>query len=126
MERLPTWCSKFCKNSLSDVCIEDCAVLRKMEHFKFRPIAFDDLPSYPIEHFNTMTKEEKAYSLAIYITKLTEKIQEVDNGQLSKARQNINRNRSSRLPENIKIQNILSHKPEEDTPFTASKKREGI
>jgi hypothetical protein len=126
MERLPTWCSAFCKNSLSDVCVEDCAVSRKMTSFRFKPIEFDDIPPYPIEEFACMTKEEKAISLAIYTAKITEKIQEGENGQYSKIRQNHDYTRSRSISENVKKQSLLSSESTENPPHQASKKREGF
>jgi hypothetical protein len=73
-----------------------------MEHFKIKPFKFDNLPPYPIEDFNTMTKEEKVYSLAIYTAKLTEKMQEVEDGQYNKIRQGNDYPRSCRIPQTIK------------------------
>ena len=109
MERLPTWCSKFCKNSLSDVCVEDCAVTRKMTNFKIKPDY--DLPPYPLGDFEDMTKEEKGFSLAIYVAKLTEGNNEYNN----EIRQNNDDTGSSRVPKNIKVKNLLFGESEKDT-----------
>ena len=98
----PIWCSGICKNSMSDVCVEYCAVERNCEHFKVKPFEFDDLPPYPVEEFKKMTKQEKSYSLMIYTAKLTEKLQENENGQHSKIRQGNDYTGSCRIPKAVK------------------------
>jgi len=73
-----------------------------MTNFKIKPIEFEELPPYPLEDFETMSKEERAYSLAIYTAKLTEKIQEVENGQLPKIRQGNDYTRSRTIFKDVK------------------------
>jgi len=98
----PVWCKDICKHALSDACVEECAVKRNCENFRIKPFEFDDLPPYPLEDFETMSKEEKIYSLAIYTAKLTEKIQEVENGQLPKIRQDNDNTRSRTIFKDVK------------------------
>jgi len=103
MERLPpAFCSKICKNSMSDVCVEDCAVERKCKNFDLNSCTFHDLPSYPVSEFTEMTKEEKAYSLAVYVSKITEFLKGGEDGRTGEIRQGNDYPRSCRIPQTVK------------------------
>ena len=64
-------------------------------------LSWTNYRAYPVEEFKKMTKQEKSYSLMIYTAKLTEKLQENENGQYSKIRQGHDYTRSCRIPKKM-------------------------
>ena len=103
IERLPpAWCSRICKNSMSDVCIEDCAVDRKCKNLDLKNFTFHDLSNYPVSEFNEMTKEEKGISLAVYVSKITEIIKGGEDEPRTPIRQSNDYPRSCKIPQTVK------------------------
>ena len=67
---------------MNDFCIEDCAVKRDASRFEMKPgLNLQDLPAYPINDTEDMTKEEKYMSVIIYLTKVIDHLKGEDNGQ---------------------------------------------
>jgi hypothetical protein len=98
----PTWCSPICKNSMNDVCIEDCALERKAAWFDMKPgLTLEDLPRFPLNDVDEMTKEEKFMSVVVYLSKVVEHLKGVDNGQ------DIYSSRSRRILEDVEKQGVL-------------------
>jgi hypothetical protein len=78
----PTWCSSLCKNSMSQVCVEDCAVKRDTSWFELKHgINMENIPRYPIEETKEMTKEEKFTSVTVYLRKVVDHLKGVDDGE---------------------------------------------
>jgi hypothetical protein len=124
MERLPPpWCSKICKNSMSDVCVEDCAVERRCKNFDVNNITFHDLSSYPVSVFKEMTKEEKAISLAVYVSKIVEYLKGGEDEHPKPIRQNFNRSRSGGVPSAVQVKNIFPYTAKENSLHPSGEKR---
>lgn len=75
----PSWCSQICRNSMNQQCVEDCVIKRDCSWFELKPgIRFEDLPSYPINDTKDMTGAEKFTSVVVYLTKLVDHVQGVE------------------------------------------------
>ena len=67
---------------MSEVCVEECAKVRDTSWFELKPgLRFEDLPRYPIDEAKDMTKEEKFTSVVVYISKITDHLKGVDDGE---------------------------------------------
>ena len=105
----PTWCSGMCKNSMNDVCIEECVLDRKAARFELKPgMTLEDLPKYPVNDANDMTKEEKFTSVVVYLSKVVDHLQGAD------GRKDIYPSRRRIVPKNIKKQGSLSSENKRD------------
>jgi hypothetical protein len=78
----PAWCSRACKNSLSDKCIEWCAIKRDGSWCDPRPdVAIMDLPRFPLREFiEEMTPKERTLAIGLYTALMVDQAQgrEVD------------------------------------------------
>jgi hypothetical protein len=110
----PPWCGAICRNAMNEVCIEYCAIKRDCSFFEAKPnLKLIDMPRFP--QTKDMTKEEKFTSVTVYLSKVVDHLQgEPDEYTLPIRRSDLHRTRSSSLPENLKIENLLSDFQERD------------
>ena len=73
----PAWCSAICYNSLSNLCIEDCAIAKDCRHFKLkRGIQLEQLARFPLEEFlNEMPPHARQIVIGIYMSKISDYLQ---------------------------------------------------
>jgi hypothetical protein len=73
----PAWCGSICRNSMNEICIEHCAIARDCSAFEPKPnLKLADMPRFP--KTEGMKKEEKFTSVTIYLSKVVEHLQGVD------------------------------------------------
>lgn len=107
----PLWCSAVCRNAMSEICIESCAITKDMSGFDPRPnISLLDMPRFPIKDAGKMTKEERFTIVAIYLSKIVDYLQGVENEykDLNSGRHNLDSRRSRTLFKDFKVEDILS------------------
>ena len=105
----PTWCSPICKNSMNQVCVEDCALKRDESQFEIKPgLKLQDLPPYPVNDTEEMTKAEKFKSVVIYLSKVIDHLMEDDGEDLYYPA-------SRRILANLTKQNVRLDEEGEDT-----------
>lgn len=64
---------KVCRNSLHDICLEDCAVYRDFKYFEPRKdMNALDLPRFTMEVYKELPGKIKGELLAFYVIKLME------------------------------------------------------
>jgi len=121
----PAWCGAICRNAMNEACVEHCAVKRDCSGFEIKPtIKLTDMPRFP--KTEGMTKEEKFTSVTIYLAKVVDHLQgaENDHNTITVRRPYIDRSRSSALPENVEVKDLLSGFEKEDSPLAVGEKRE--
>ncbi len=121
----PAWCGAICRNAMNELCVEHCAIKRDCSGFEPKlNLKLVDMPHFPMTE--GMTKEEKFTSLMIYLTKVVDHLQGVedDHNTFVIRRPSIDRFGSSALPENVKVEDLLSGLTKADTPFEVGEKRE--
>ena len=111
----PVWCSSICRNAMNDVCIEHCAIERDCSKFEEKPnLELEDMPRFP--ETAGMTKEEKFTSVTIYLAKVVDNLQGVQNekGQhyIRTRRPDPNRSRCIEVLENIQGEDLPLDQPE--------------
>ena len=117
----PPWCSDICRNSMNDVCVEECALKRDCSHFELREdVTLDDLPKYPLSQTNGMTRNEKFISLAVYVAKITEALKGDKNGT------DHDYPPSRRILKAFQKQGVLPDPQERNTPYPDWSKRESV
>lgn len=107
----PLWCSAICRNAMNEICVESCAIGKNMSGFDPKPnISLLDMPRFPINDTSEMTKEERFTVVAIYLAKLVDYFQGVENEykDLNNGRHNLNSPRSRTLFKDFKVEDILS------------------
>src|SRR5262245_7584761 len=73
----PAWCSAICRNAMNEVCVEHCAIKRDCSFFEEKPnLKLTDMPRFP--ETKTMSKDEKFASVTIYLAKLVDHVQGVE------------------------------------------------
>src|SRR5687768_9428728 len=73
----PAWCSRACKNALSDKCMEGCAVKRDGSWFDPRPdVIIVDLPRFPLKEFvEVMGAKERTLAIGLYTALMADQAQ---------------------------------------------------
>lgn len=73
------YCASICRNSMTDLCLENCALERKGRWFELRKdLSIQDMPRFPIDEFvNDMTADERKIILGSYTAKLVDQAQGV-------------------------------------------------
>jgi len=121
----PTWCSGICRNAMNEICVEDCAIKRDCSAFEPKPnLKLSDMPRFPLEETASMTKEEKFTSVTIYLAKLVDQAQGVDNEPVPSRRPYHDRTAGSQVSANIEIQSILHGISQTDTSHPIEPQRE--
>src|SRR5215216_523840 len=73
----PPWCGAICRNAMSEVCIEHCAIKRDCSGFDPKPnIKLDDMPRFP--NTEAMTRDEKFTSVTIYLSKVVDHLKGIE------------------------------------------------
>ena len=107
----PTWCSGICRNAMNEVCLKNCAVNRDCSGFEMKKgFKLKDLPRFPLDASAAMTKEEKFTAVTVYLAKVVDHLQGVENEPTIYPpirRQNLHGSGSSRIPEDLKIEDLL-------------------
>jgi hypothetical protein len=126
----PAWCSAICRNAMSEACIEQCAIKRDCSGFDPKPnLKLADMPRFPTTE--KMSREEKFTSVTIYLSKVVDHLQGVENEQdygnnyIRNTRPYHDRTGSSPLSESVQIKDLLPHIAESITSLPAGEKREG-
>lgn len=116
----PTWCSSICRNSMNEVCVEDCAIKRDAEWFEVKEIALEDMPRFPLKDFTNgdMTPKERQVCAGVYLAKVVDKMQGVTDGQ------NVNRVRSRRIPTALKVSGVLYDSTQGNTVHQIERKKD--
>ena len=121
----PIWCSTICSNSMSDVCVEHCALKRDTSGFQVKPdLKLEDMPRFP--QTEGMTREEKFTSVSIYLAKVVDCLQGVQNehGSVIIRRPHTNSETSSRVSPTVQIQGVLHDLSEAITPLQGGEERQ--
>ena len=72
----PAWCGSICRNAMSEICVESCAIKRDCSAFEpKRNLKLADMPSFPLKESADMTKEERFSAVAIYLSKIVDHLQ---------------------------------------------------
>jgi hypothetical protein len=80
----PAWCSGICRHAMNEICVEDCAIKRDCSAFEPKPnLKLADLPRFPLKESGSMTKEEKYTSVTIYLAKVVDHLQGIEDEQQS-------------------------------------------
>ena len=105
------------------MCIEHCAVNRDCSGFEPKPnLKLIDLPRFP--ETKDMTREEKFTSVTIYLSKVVDYVQRKDDEYTYPIfRPNLYRARSSSLPQNIKIEDLLPDIQKENSSSEVGEER---
>ena len=104
---------------MNDVCIEECVVKRDASRFEMKPgLKLQDLPPYPVNDIEDMTKAEKFKSVVIYLSKVIDHLTGVDDGE------DLYYPASRRILANLTKQNVRLGKEGEDTSRQNREKRE--
>jgi len=111
----PSWCRAICRNAMNEICVESCALKRDCSAFEPKPnLNLEDMPRFP--DTAGMSKEEKFTSVTIYLAKVVDNLQGVQNekGQhyIRTRRPDPNRSRSIEVLENIQGENLQLDQPE--------------
>ena len=73
----PPWCSAICRNAMSEICIEQCAINRDCSGFVPKPnLKLGDMPRFP--KTEGMSREEKFTSVTIYLSKVVDHFQGIE------------------------------------------------
>ena len=107
----PVWCGSICRNAMSEVCIEHCAIERDCSGFDPKPnLKLGDMPRFPLKGSETMTKEEKFTSVTVYLAKVVDHLKGVDGEPIYPPiirRKDIYRARSVGKSEDFKVEDLL-------------------
>jgi hypothetical protein len=92
---------------MNEVCVENCAIKRDCSAFEPKPnLKLGDMPRFP--NTENMTREEKFASVTVYLAKVVDHLQGVeDDYRYSIGRSNSHGTGSSPLPENFRDQDLL-------------------
>src|SRR5688572_26588009 len=75
----PSWCGAICRNAMNEVCIEHCAITRDCSAIDPKTnLKLGDLPRFPLEVSGNMTKEEKFTSVTVYLAKVVDHLNGVN------------------------------------------------
>ena len=116
----PLWCGSICRNSMNEICVENCAIKRDCSAFEPKPnLKLEDMPRFPLQESGSMTREEKFTSVTIYLSKVVDHLQGVQDERIPERRHQIRHAKptadsigSGPLSEGPQIKDILPH-PEE-------------
>jgi hypothetical protein len=120
----PIWCSQICRNAMNEACLEDCAIKRDCSQFVVKhDLKLTDMPRFP--DTAGMTKEEKFTSVTVYLAKIVEHLQGVQDDYLCPVRrQNTHRAPSSRVSPTIQVKDLLPDLTKAVSPLETGEKCE--
>lgn len=110
------WCGVICKNAMNEVCLDYCALKRDTSAFEPKDhLTLREMPRFP--KTEGMTKEEKFTSVTIYLSKIVDHLQGVEDeyATIVVRRPRADSETSSRIPSVVPIQDLLSGEPTADT-----------
>src|SRR5687767_1139319 len=110
----PAWCGAICRNAMNEACIEQCAAKRDCSAFEPKPnLKLEEMPRFPREQLSSMTREEKFTTVTIYLSKIIDHLQGVDDEYpIPIRRGDLYRSGNRTLPQDIKIQDLLFSREE--------------
>jgi hypothetical protein len=106
----PTWCASLCRNAMNEKCIEECALKRDCSGFEIKPgINLIDMPRFPIDQMEKMTREEKFTSVAVYVAKTVDHLKGVqDEPKYPPLRRpNYDSSAGGQVSANLKVEDLL-------------------
>ena len=116
------WCSRICRNSMNDLCLEECAVRRDTSHFlPAQGLTLDNLPRFPLLETRYMTREEKFTIVTVYLAKIVDRMKGADYEPPAISRPHPYRPRRSRISPAIQIQDLLHAATEATTVYSSGK-----
>jgi len=108
----PPWCSSICRNSMNEVCIEQCAINHDCSGFEpKKDLKLEDMPRFPLDASFGMTKEERFTAVTVYLAKVVDHLQGVEDEHTIDPfirRQDLHSTGSRHLPENLQVKDLLS------------------
>jgi hypothetical protein len=109
MKLPPPYCSALCRNAMNEKCIESCALKRDCTGFEVKPaLKLIDMPRFPIDAIQNMTREEKFTVVAVYLAKTVEHLQGESNVPTYPIRRpNLHNSSSSQVSTSVPIQSVL-------------------
>jgi hypothetical protein len=73
----PAWCGAICRNAMNEICVEHCAIERDCSGFEEKPnLKLAGMPRFP--KTDGMTKEEKFTSVTVYLAKVVDHLNGID------------------------------------------------
>lgn len=116
------YCASICRNSMTDLCLESCALERKGRWFELRKdLSIADMPRFPIDEFvNDMTADERKIILGSYTAKLVDQAQGVIYESRFVQRPRINDPRSQPISKDQQKQDLLPLQSEEVSPLSST------
>ena len=67
---------------MNQVCVENCAIVRDTSYFELKPgVNMENIPRYPLDETERMTKDEKFTSVVVYLSKVVDHLKGVDDGE---------------------------------------------
>lgn len=113
----PVWCSPICRNAMNEVCVEHCAIKRDCSAFEPKShISLNDLPRFPLNETQDMSKDEKFTVVTVYLSAITDHLKGVQNERIPIRRPHPHRERRCDVPEDIESKDLLPDPKEEDAP----------
>lgn len=125
----PVWCSTICRNAMNEACLEGCAIRKDCSEFEMKKdLKLADLPRFP--DTSSMTKEERFTSVTVYLSKIVDHLQGVENEYSTPIpRSYPYYTRSGSLSKNLQVKDLLpgiqeaNSSPEDRTECTDSSDR---
>jgi hypothetical protein len=75
----PPWCGSICRNAMSEVCMEHCAIERDCSGFEPKPnLNLGDMPRFPLKASSNMTKDEKFTAVTVYLAKVVDHLKGIE------------------------------------------------
>ncbi len=121
----PIWCASICRNAMSEVCIEHCAIKKDTAHFKVRPeLKLTEMPKFPDPA--GMTREERFTAVVVYLSKITSHLQGAENDDTYIVRRpHPHRSSSRRLSPVVQVKNLLPDLTQAVPPLQDTEERKG-
>jgi hypothetical protein len=125
MERIalpPLWCSQICRNSMNQVCVENCTLKRDTSAFELtQGLKLIDMPKFPDP--KGMTREEKFAVVAVYLTKVVETLQGVEDEYITVRKSSIDRSPSRKVSPVVQVKNLLPDLTQAISPLSDQQER---
>lgn len=110
---------------MNEICVENCAIRRDCSGFEPKSnLKLEDMPRFP--KTEGMTRDEKFTSVSIYLSKVVDLLQGVqdEHGTVIIRRPHINSETSSRVSPTVQIQGVLHDLSEAVTPLQGGEERQ--
>ena len=107
----PAWCGAICRNAMSEMCCEHCAIKRDTSYFEPKPnLNLGDMPRFPLRQSANMTKEERFTAVTIYLAKIVDHLQgnEDEPKIYPPVKEDVYDSQNSLLSHTVKIQDLLT------------------